>query len=93
MPSATPTLSKNENGRLGRVQTFIRCIDVQITEDFGEPSFSSCGSEGQQGDEISLGVRNQGVQDRSIPCITTEGYHGAVNTFQDIESGTENQFN
>jgi len=92
-PSSAILLSKSENGSLGRVKTFIRRLDAQITEDFGNPSFPSCGPEDQHLDEdVSVGG-SQGVHDKSIPCITTEEYPWVVNTIRDLESGTENRFN
>ena len=74
------------------MQIFVRRINVQITEDFGEPPFSSHGSEDYHLEEDISAVGNQGLQDRSIPCITTEEYPWVVNTIRDIESGTEKQF-
>jgi len=92
-PSSAAALSKHENGRLGRVQTFIRRIDAQITEDFGEPPFSSHGSENHHLEEDISAFGNHGLQDRSILCISTEEYPWVVNTIRDIESGSKKPFN
>jgi len=89
-PSSAAALSRHENGRLGRVQTFIRRIDAQITEDFGEPPFSSHGSEDYHLEEDISAVGNQGLQDRSISCITTEEYPWAVNTFETSKAAQKN---
>jgi len=75
------------------VQTFIRRIDAQITEDFGEPPFSSHGSEVHHLEEDISAIGNHGLQDRSIPWISTEEYPWAVNIIRDIESGSEKRFN
>jgi len=90
--SSATVPSKHENGRPGRVQTFICRIGGQITEDFGEPSLSSRRSEDQHVEEDVSVVGNQGVWESSIPCITTEEYPWVVKTIRDIESGTENRF-
>jgi len=68
-------------------------MNAQITEDFGEPSFSSYDSEDQHQDEDASGGGSQGVHERSIPCITSEDYPWAVKTVRDIDSRPENRFN
>ena len=84
-PSSIALSIRAKNGKLGPVLTFIRYIDAQIMEDFGEPCFLSCGSEGQRAEEDVSG----GDNGRSTPCITIEEYPWAVNMIKGTESGTD----
>ena len=56
----------------------------------GNPLFHRIGSEDYHLEEDISAVGNQGLQDRSISCITTEEYPWAVNTFETSKAAQKN---
>jgi len=85
-PQPVSSLPKGKDIDIGRVRTFIRRIETQITEDFGDRRIGSYPS-GDYDAPTEEVVWQEDIEQRSIPSITTKEFPRAGVTMHDIEMG------